>query len=87
MHIHCMCIYQSMHKHVYVRERTSTNTRASTHTIEIFVGALCAHVHAPLVDRPRIKMASFYVYCNELHDLPQRYVGGEKRSLDVRAHI
>ena len=28
-----------------------------------------------------------YPYCDELHDLPQRYAAGEKRSLDVRAHF
>ena len=49
--------------------------------------AVCAHVHAPLAGPPRIKMASFYVCCDELHDLPQRYAAGEKRSLDVRAHL
>ena len=48
---------------------------------------MCAHVRAPLAGRPRIKMASFYVCCDELHDLPQRYAAGEKRSLDVRAHL
>ena len=70
MHIHCMCIlYQSMHMHVYVHARTSTS-RARAHTIEICVGAVCAHIHAPLASRPQIKMASFYVYCDELHDIP-----------------
>ena len=51
------------------------------------LGAVCAHVHAPLAGRPRIKMASLYVCCDELHDLSQRYAAGEKRSLDVRAHL
>ena len=50
-------------------------------------GAVCAHVHAPWPAGPRIKMASFCVCCDELHDLPQRYAAGEKRSLDVRAHL
>ena len=67
----------AMHTQVYVRARTSTPE----------LGAVCAHVHAPLAGRPRIKMASFYVCCNELHDLPKRYSAGEKRSLDVRAHL
>ena len=51
------------------------------------LGAVCVHVQAPLASRPRIKMASFYVCCDELHDLPLRYAAGEKRSLDVRAHL
>ena len=69
--------------HAFILRPNNPNNALS----EICVGAVCAHVHAPLAGRPRIKMASFYVCCDELHDLPQRYAAGEKRSLDVRAHL
>ena len=63
--------YQSMHMHVYVRARTSTSRVYEEHTIEICVyrRSVCAHTR-PLAGRSRIKMASFYVCCDELHDLP-----------------
>ena len=48
--------------------------------------SVCARTRPPC--RPASnKMASFYVCCDKLHDLPQRYSAGEKRSLDVRAHL
>ena len=48
--------------------------------------SVCAR-RPPLAGRPRIKWRRFMFAVMNFHDLPQRYSAGEKRSLDVRAHL
>ena len=45
------------------------------------------HVYMRARTSTQIKIVSFYVCCDELPDLPQRYAAGEKRSLDVCARL
>ena len=80
------CAYTSPCTRTFTCARTRAPARArDEHDRNFRRRSVCARTRPP--GRPRIKMASFYVFCDELHDLPQRYAAGEKRSLDVCAHL